>query len=290
MVALALPWPRVSRPSARSTATWCSASCDRKVALPLYCAVIGPTFTLTMPRYSSPSTSCSWAPGRHGAMRSTSVSTAHARSTGSATRKSLVSSIARGPPRCRRPTLWPVHGTSRTSSGLLASAPGHPRRRSSGAAATPRRPAAPGCPARRRRPPPRSAASSGAAATARHASAVTCGWSARPTTTASWPAAAAYATASLHGGGDALGPRGRSAGRRRRARRGRSGRRRPARAPPRRGRRPGPRRGRGRPAPARRPRRGACAPVRPEAANRSPAPAASTTAATRHGADGIRVG
>ena len=47
-------------------------------ATPLYCAVMGPTFTFTMPRYSSPSTSVSWAPGMHGAMRSRSVRTAHA--------------------------------------------------------------------------------------------------------------------------------------------------------------------------------------------------------------------
>src|SRR5687767_1331532 len=108
MVALALPWPRVSRPSARSTARWAASSRSTNVAVPLYCAVIGPTLTFTTPRYSSPSTSCSSAPGMHGAMRSTSVSTAHARSTGTLTRNSLVSSISStpwpaGPPACRRP-------------------------------------------------------------------------------------------------------------------------------------------------------------------------------------------
>jgi hypothetical protein len=55
----ALPWPRVSRPSAFSTATWAESSFDWNVAFPLYCAVIGPTFTFTIPRYSSPSISCS---------------------------------------------------------------------------------------------------------------------------------------------------------------------------------------------------------------------------------------
>src|SRR5206468_8135459 len=68
MVALALPCPRVSRPSARSTALPPVSSRSKNVALPLYCAVIGPTLTLTTPRYSSPSTSCSSAPGMHGAI------------------------------------------------------------------------------------------------------------------------------------------------------------------------------------------------------------------------------
>ena len=45
------------------------------MAVPLYWAVIGPTLTLTMPRYSSPSISWSWAPGSSGAIRSTSVRT-----------------------------------------------------------------------------------------------------------------------------------------------------------------------------------------------------------------------
>ena len=48
------------------TSRWFAASTSASRAVPLYCAVIGPTFTLTMPRYSSPSTSCSCAPGRHG--------------------------------------------------------------------------------------------------------------------------------------------------------------------------------------------------------------------------------
>jgi hypothetical protein len=78
IVADALPCPRVSRPSALSTATCAASSLDSMRAVPLYCAVIGPTFTFTLPRYSSPSTSVSWAPGMHGAMRSRSVSTAHA--------------------------------------------------------------------------------------------------------------------------------------------------------------------------------------------------------------------
>ena len=58
----------------------------RCVAVPLYCAVIGPTLTFTMPRYSSPSTSWSCAPGMHGAMRSMSSSTCHVSSTGTSTR------------------------------------------------------------------------------------------------------------------------------------------------------------------------------------------------------------
>ena len=83
---LALPWPRVSRPSARSTSRPRSRSRSTMRATPLYCAVMGPTFTLTTPRCSSPSTSWSCAPGMHGAMRSRSVSTCQARSTGALTR------------------------------------------------------------------------------------------------------------------------------------------------------------------------------------------------------------
>ncbi len=49
MVALALPWPRVSRPDASSTALWSTSSFSMKVALPLYWAVMGPTLTFTMP-------------------------------------------------------------------------------------------------------------------------------------------------------------------------------------------------------------------------------------------------
>src|SRR5438067_841535 len=94
IVALALPWPRVSRPSARSTALPPASSRSTKVALPLYWAVMGPTFTLTMPRYSSPSISCSSAPGMHGAMRSTSVSRAQASCLGTGTRNSLVNSMS----------------------------------------------------------------------------------------------------------------------------------------------------------------------------------------------------
>src|SRR3954470_8176008 len=95
MVALALPWPLVSRPSARSTARPAASSCSTKVSLPLYWEVIGPTFTLTMPRYSSPSISCSSAPGMHGAMRSTSVRSVHASCRGTPTRNSFVNSISR---------------------------------------------------------------------------------------------------------------------------------------------------------------------------------------------------
>ena len=97
------------------------------------------------------------------------MSTAQARSTGSATRKSLVSSIGRGPPRCRcrrsgRRTVPPAR--ARASGG---SAPALPRRRSRGARATRTGPAAPGCRAARRRWPPRSAVRRRAAATARQA-------------------------------------------------------------------------------------------------------------------------
>jgi hypothetical protein len=50
IVALALPCPRVSRPSACSTILPPASSCSTNVAVPLYWAVIGPTLTLTTPR------------------------------------------------------------------------------------------------------------------------------------------------------------------------------------------------------------------------------------------------
>lgn len=91
--ASALPWPRASRPRARSTAVRLPASCSSKAAVPLYWTVTGPTFTFTRPLYVSPSRPVSWAPGMHGAIRSTSVSSAHAWSGGRLTRNSLVKSI-----------------------------------------------------------------------------------------------------------------------------------------------------------------------------------------------------
>ena len=101
MVAEALPCPRVSLPSAFSTARWFSASLSEKRTTPLYEAVIGPTLTLTRPRYSSPSTSVNCAPGMQGAIRSRSVSTAHASSMGTATSNSFVNSTWQGPLVCR---------------------------------------------------------------------------------------------------------------------------------------------------------------------------------------------
>ena len=101
ITAEALPAPRVSRPLASSTARWLESSRSMKVATPLYSAVIGPTFTLTIPRCSSPSTSWSLAPGRQGAMRSTSVRTAQVSSMDRATSKEELNSMRPGPPRCR---------------------------------------------------------------------------------------------------------------------------------------------------------------------------------------------
>ena len=159
----------------------------RSCAAPLYCAVIGPTFTFTMPRYSSPSISCSCAPGRHGAMRSMSSSTFHASSTGTSTRNCLRSSlvlllqsfevfegvdVGGSPVPCSRPR---PHDAGR--------APGRPRRR--GARAPRARGYAPatGLPGARRRW--RRRASPSVAATRRYASAPTSGWSASPMHTAS---------------------------------------------------------------------------------------------------------
>src|SRR5579884_9998 len=143
MVALALPWPRVSRPSALSTAFLAVSSRSTKRAAPLYWALMGPTFTLTTPRYSSPSTSCSSAPGMQGAIRSTSVRTAHASSTGTDTRNSLVSSIGRGPPRCRRRLAFPGTLPRPPGPAERRSARGPPRRPPPAAAARPGGPASP---------------------------------------------------------------------------------------------------------------------------------------------------
>ena len=93
----------------------------------------------------------------------------------------------------------PEHATSPTSSGLSRHhGPGALVAGARAAAATPRGRAGPGCPAGPGRSPPRWGRSSGARATARHASGPTKGWSARPTTRASAPAtsAARRATAS----------------------------------------------------------------------------------------------
>src|SRR5206468_8505871 len=124
MVALALPCPRVSRPSARRTALWAVSSFSTKVAFPLYWAVIGPTLTFTMPRYSSPSISCSWAPGMQGAMRSTSVSSTQASSTPTGTTNSLLSSMAQPPSggRSARPGEAGASGHLTGPAGLLPNA------------------------------------------------------------------------------------------------------------------------------------------------------------------------
>ena len=130
-------------------------------------------------------------------MRSTSVSTAHAFSTGTPTSKSLVSSIGRGPPRCRCRRRCPGTLPRRTSSGR----PGHegrgpPRRPSSGSSshtsrAEPHR-VAPAAVVGRRHD---GLGAVPTLATARHASGPTNGWSPRPTTTASNPPTRAASTA-----------------------------------------------------------------------------------------------
>ncbi len=212
-VALALPWPRVSRPDAFSTMRRAASSAVSMVAAPLYCAVIGPTFTFTMPRYSSPSISCSSAPGMQGAIRSTSSRNFQASSMGSATRK--VSSISMrggydaGPPAapsgpasssgagavarsrrarssgvstsvgspvpCSRPPAWAPGGA----------APGRPRRRR--ASRLPARQPGPGgrgCRGCRGRWPPRAARRAARPATRVQAAEPMSGWSASPMQTA----------------------------------------------------------------------------------------------------------
>ena len=93
IVAFALPCPRVSRPAASITIRCAASSTSASVAVPLYCAVIGPTFTFTTPRYSSPSISWSCAPGRHGAIPSMSSNTFQVSSIGVLTRKLSAISI-----------------------------------------------------------------------------------------------------------------------------------------------------------------------------------------------------
>ena len=104
-------------------------------------------------------------------------------SIGAFTVKSLVSSIVGDPRGCRCRRDCPRHATSVTSSGRIPhhdAGPGVALDRQE--VPDGRRRAGPGCPAARRRWRRRSPP--GAAATARHASASTKGWSARPTTTA----------------------------------------------------------------------------------------------------------
>ena len=130
----------------------------RNLAWPLYWAVIGPTLTFTTPRYSSPSTSWSCAPGRHGAIRSTSVSTAHARSTGQR-HTEVVGQLHRSrSSTVSMSSLRPSHGTACTSSGLRRISGRAPRRRSRADRSTPPGRGGPGCRAARRRSPPRWAA------------------------------------------------------------------------------------------------------------------------------------
>src|SRR5690606_4614531 len=111
--AAALPWPRVSLPLALITARRAAVSFCSKLALPLYCTVIGPTFTLTWPVKSSPSTLSSVAPGMQGAMRSTSVSTSQACSAGTGTRNLLISSTS-------GPYWWLVRSVRRSWRGWPA--------------------------------------------------------------------------------------------------------------------------------------------------------------------------
>ena len=124
-------------------------------------------------------------------MRSTSVITAQASSIGRFTVNSLTSCSAIGgdPPGCRCRSV--SHRTVLQSPDRVegASAIGHLRRPRPAAGPTRRGAAGPGGHACRRRWRRRSATS--AAATARHASAVTNGWSPSPTTTAAAPSSPA---------------------------------------------------------------------------------------------------
>ena len=170
MVALALPWPRVSRPSARSTAT-CAVGVERqelglalvlrgdRADLHLHDAAVLVALDLLELRAGQargdPLDVGEHGPGPLDGQRHAEVVGQLHRS-----RSSTVSMSS----------LRPSHGTACTSSGLrrisgprpLVAGLGQVRPHRTG-------PAAPGCPAGRRRWPPRSAARRARAATARHA-------------------------------------------------------------------------------------------------------------------------
>src|SRR5690625_658620 len=67
---------------------------SQNLATPLRCAPMGPTFNLTVPRYSSPSRPVIAAPGRHGATWARSLSSSQVRSTPAEMTNSLASFIA----------------------------------------------------------------------------------------------------------------------------------------------------------------------------------------------------
>ena len=166
-----------------------SSSRSTNVAAPLYWAVIGPDLHLDDAAVLVALDLLELGAG-HARRDALDVGEhrPRLRRRGTPTRNSLVSSIARGPPRVSTSAGSPVARYLRDQVGpFAASARGPPRRRSVGQ----QRPhrggqAHRGAPRARRRWPPRSARP--AAATARHASGGTSGWSPSPTTTASWPA------------------------------------------------------------------------------------------------------
>ena len=113
-VAPAVPLPRLSVPFASSTTRRAASSRWRKRPLPEYCSDTGPSFTFTVPEKPSASTPVSVAPGKQGAIPSTSSSVDQARSTGAGTVNVCWSSTSnlresggcrgRGPPGRRAPT------------------------------------------------------------------------------------------------------------------------------------------------------------------------------------------
>ena len=118
------------------TSRWAASSVSTMRAAPLYCAVMGPTLTFTTPRYSSPSTSWSCAPGMHGAIRSRSRRVRHDSSSPASTRNVCSSFIGFSPPgragrrAYRRRLGSPVPVQSTSTAGWVASsarAPTSPR-------------------------------------------------------------------------------------------------------------------------------------------------------------------
>ena len=107
IVAVAVPWPRLSRALALITARRADSSASSMRIVPWKLEVIGPSLTFIVPRYSSPSPASIEAPGRHGAMRATSSSTAHTSSSEAGTTSSLVSLMT--PPRGSTETPALVH-------------------------------------------------------------------------------------------------------------------------------------------------------------------------------------
>ena len=194
IVALALPWPRVSRPSARARPGAPSSSRSTNVAVPLYCAVIGPDLDLhdaavlvALDLLELGAGHARGDPLDVGEHRPRLARPARPPGTRwSAPSVLQVLHACRLSMSAARPGTVPP-SPARAGRRISTRAPSSPAVGSSGHTSAP---GAPGCrrsavvgghgDGRGRRP----------ARPRRHASVGTSGWSPRPTTTASWPSLA----------------------------------------------------------------------------------------------------